>query len=267
MIVLRNRRGDVIHEAPAEGFVLRDFLLAAAGTRAHAGSRPALRGGTPLPRGYKSLSGADFGDLASRLRAAGVANAFTAEGRLDMRKSDFSGWDLSSADLGGVDLTGSSLVRAVMRRTSCHAARLVGADLSGAYMEVADFGRAAMTGVRMRPAKVPDGGADIPECLLDRRHPFDNRTAFPMARGANFKGATMSGAEISQADFAGRVLRPCPPRPRERQGLGFLGGDLRRDRRERSGTVTEQAAKRLHREDADARGHHEVERVFRAHPA
>jgi hypothetical protein len=125
-----------------------------------------------------------------------------------------SGVDIDSGDFSGVDFSGMDLRGADFRNNRYDIClNFSGADFTGANLEDAKFAGADLSGAIFKDANM--AGADISSCPMDGaifedadlRDARIRGTPLPQ-RGINFRGADLSGVEVSQlfiadSDFTG----------------------------------------------------------------
>ncbi|MFI9835348.1 pentapeptide repeat-containing protein [Streptomyces sp. NPDC051913] len=148
--------GRVMHDSPADQASIVDVLSAFVRNKAGAIRQPDL--GASSARVARRQPGTDL--LAALSVLARRSPKHDAPGqRIDLRRTNLSGFDLPEMDLHDADLSGSDLRGAILVGTDLSGAQLDFANLAGADMTLADLRGAMMWGANLKKANLD--GADL----------------------------------------------------------------------------------------------------------
>jgi len=114
------------------------------------------------------------------------------------------GSDLSNADLSGSDLTGANL----------RGARLIGAFLVGTFLNETDLSAANLSGAFVRMAQM--SGSNLTSASLESADLSNTNLS-----GVRLDGSTLVGANLTGANLSGSTLKGCDLR-----GANLIGADL-----------------------------------------
>lgn len=174
-----------------------------------------------------SLSGASF--VGADLSGADLASAAAADA------------DFSEAVMTGADISGASLAGATLSKVKADGLKAAGADLSEARVSFSDMSGADFSGARLRKMDFHESCAD--GANFEKAALCGSTFCWgSSARGANFAGAKLDGAnwtniDAGGADFTGVSARgasftDCELSSSRWNGADAAGGDFSRSRLE-----------------------------------
>ena len=139
----------------------------------------------------------------------------------DFRYADFSNSDLHRADFSGADLLGANLSGANLRGSnfSSYETRLIGAELSYAYLQGADLSKAHIEDANLSNARMQ--GADLSYAHLDNAD-----LSFAWLQGADLYHASLKNASLSLAHLEGADLSMAKLYGTYMPGANLQGADL-----------------------------------------
>ena len=184
-----------------------------------------------------SLAGAAF--AAASLSGASFAGADLSGA--DLSSATAADADFSEAVMTGADISGASLAGATLSKVKADGLKAAGADLSEARVSFSDMSGADFSGARLRKMDFHESCAD--GANFEKAALCGSTFCWgSSARGANFAGAKLDGAnwtniDASGADFTGVSARgasftDCELSSSRWSGADAAGGDFSRSRLE-----------------------------------
>lgn len=184
-----------------------------------------------------SLAGAAF--AAASLSGASFAGADLIGA--DLSSAAAADADFSEAVMTGADISGASLAGATLSKVKADGLKAAGADLSEARVSFSDMSGADFSGARLRKMDFHESCAD--GANFEKAALCGSTFCWgSSARGANFAGAKLDGAnwtniDASGADFTGVSARgasftDCELSSSRWSGADAAGGDFSRSRLE-----------------------------------